>query len=54
MKSWMCLQCGWIYHEALGDPLSDLAPGTRWADVPDDWRCPDCGSGKEDFEMVEL
>lgn len=54
MKKWMCQQCGWTYDEAAGDPISGLAPGTRWEDVPDDWTCPDCGAGKADFEMVEL
>ena len=38
----------------VGAPDSGLAPGTRWADVPLSWRCPDCGAGKEDFEMVEV
>ncbi|HIL22137.1 MAG TPA: rubredoxin, partial [Alcanivorax sp.] len=28
--------------------------GTAWDDVPEDWVCPDCGVGKEDFEMVEI
>lgn len=54
MKQWMCLNCGWVYDEARGDPMSGLAPGTAWADVPDDWKCPDCGAAKEDFEMVEV
>ena len=36
-----------------GLPEEGLEPGTRWDDVPLSWRCPDCGSGKEDFEMVE-
>ena len=27
-------------------------PGTKWEDVPVDWVCPDCGVGKEDFDMV--
>lgn len=31
-----------------------IGPGTRWEDVPDDWLCPDCGVGKEDFEMLEI
>ncbi len=53
LKIWMCLICGYIYDEAKGDPDSGLQPGTAWADVPLSWRCPDCGAGKEDFEMVE-
>ena len=53
-KSWMCVVCGFIYHEEDGWTEDGIAPGTRWEDVPDDWYCPDCGMGKEDFEMVEL
>ena len=52
-KSWMCVLCGYVYNEELGDPDHGLVPGTLWADVPDDWECPDCGASKSDFEMVE-
>ena len=48
---WHCVTCGHIYDEALGDPDTGLAPGTRWADVPADWYCPDCGATKEDHEL---
>ncbi|MEP7349551.1 MAG: rubredoxin [Sphingorhabdus sp.] len=54
MDVWMCMNCGWIYDEAVGDPLSDLAPGTRWEHVPDDWKCPDCGAAKSEFEMEKI
>ena len=53
-KSHMCLICGFIYHEAEGLPDEGLPPGTRWADVPPNWVCPECGARKEDFEMVEI
>jgi rubredoxin len=53
-KSWMCVVCGWIYHEEEGSPDDGIPPGTKWEDVPESWVCPDCGAGKEDFEMVEL
>ncbi len=52
-KVLVCLVCGYEYHEALGDEEHGLAPGTRWEDVPADWECPECGAGKDDFEMVE-
>ena len=29
-------------------------PGTRWEDIPEDWYCPECGVGKDDFDMVEI
>jgi len=53
-KKWMCVVCGWIYDEEMGDPDSGIAPGTRWDEIPESWVCPDCGAGKEDFEMVEF
>ena len=54
MKSYECLACGFIYHEADGWPEDGIAAGTRWEDIPDDWECPDCGAIKEDFDMVEI
>jgi rubredoxin len=54
LKKWQCINCGYIYDEALGDPFNGIAPGTRWEDVPQDWVCPDCGASKTDFEMVQI
>ena len=53
-KKWECIVCGLIYDEELGWPDDGIEPGTAWDDVPDDWLCPDCGVGKEDFEMIEI
>lgn len=50
-KIWECQECGYIYNEKLGDEEHGLAPGTRWADVPEDWTCPDCGVDKSEFDM---
>ncbi|WP_019867267.1 rubredoxin [Methylovulum miyakonense] len=52
-KKYACEVCGHVYDEAEGDPDADIAPGTRWEDVPDDWRCPDCRVGKEDFVLMD-
>ncbi|MGK0500812.1 MAG: rubredoxin [Oceanicoccus sp.] len=54
LKKWECVICGYIYDEAEGVPDDGIAAGTIWADVPEDWECPDCGIGKSDFEMVEV
>ncbi len=53
MSKWECIVCGLIYDEKEGWPDDGIAPGTKWEDVPDDWLCPDCGVGKEDFELIE-
>lgn len=54
MRQWICVVCGFVYDEAKGLPEEGIAAGTSWDDVPDDWECPECGAGKEDFEMVEI
>ncbi len=46
----ICRACGLLYDEAKGDVDSGLAPGTRFADIPDDWACPLCGVSKSEFE----
>ena len=53
MKTYICVICGLIYDEARGWPDDGIAPGTRWEAVPLTWKCPECGAGKDDFEMVE-
>jgi rubredoxin len=53
MAKYQCSVCGHIYDEAQGDADSDIAPGTLWADISDDWRCPECGVEKDDFQYVD-
>lgn len=54
LKRLMCLGCGFTYDEAFGLPGHGIPPGTRWADLPEDWVCPDCGTPKNQFEMVVI
>lgn len=53
MKKYECAVCGYVYDPAEGDPDSGIAPGTAFEDIPDDWVCPVCGVGKDQFEAVE-
>jgi len=53
-KIWQCVLCAFVYDEAAGLPEEGIAAGTRWADVPDTFGCPDCSAKKADFEMIEL
>lgn len=47
-----CTVCGYVYDPEAGDPDSGIAPGTAFEDLPDDWICPVCGVGKDEFEKV--
>jgi len=53
MDKWECMVCGYVYDPAVGDPDSEVAAGTAFEDLPDDWMCPECGVGKDMFEKVE-
>lgn len=53
MKKYECSICGYVYDPAVGDPDSDIGPGTAFEDIPEDWVCPVCGVGKDQFESVE-
>lgn len=53
MEKYVCTVCGYTYDPTVGDPDSDIAPGTAFADLPEDWSCPVCGASKEDFEPDE-
>ncbi len=49
MKKYVCDVCGYEYDPEVGDPDSGIAPGTAFEDLPDDWVCPICGVGKDQF-----
>ncbi len=50
MDKYICTVCGYIYDPEKGDPESDIKPGTPFEALPDDWVCPLCGAGKDQFE----
>ena len=53
MKKYRCMVCGYIYGPQEGDPDNGIDAGTSFENLPDDWVCPMCGAGKDDFEPVE-
>ena len=46
---YVCDVCGWVYDEAEGYPEGGIAPGTPWEQVPEDFECPLCYVGKDQF-----
>ena len=53
MQKYVCDVCQYVYDPAAGDPENGVASGTAFADIPDDWVCPDCGASKDDFSPVD-
>ncbi|NLL56494.1 MAG: rubredoxin [Clostridiales bacterium] len=52
MKKFICIPCGYIYDPEIGDQEGGIAAGTAFEDLPEDWVCPICFVGKEDFEPI--
>lgn len=50
MEKYVCEVCDWVYDPTIGDPEHGIEPGTAFEDLPDDWVCPLCGVGKDQFE----
>jgi rubredoxin-NAD+ reductase len=53
MAKYVCDVCGWEYDPEVGDPDNGIAPGTAFEDLPDDFECPVCSVGKDEFSIVE-
>ena len=48
-KRYVCGGCGYEYVPELGDEDAEVAPGTLFEKLPEDWVCPECGEGKDMF-----
>ena len=46
----ICTVCNYIYDEALGEPTQNIPPSLKFNDLSDQWKCPECESGKEMFQ----
>ncbi|MBP5638886.1 MAG: rubredoxin [Victivallales bacterium] len=53
MKKYICEVCDYVYDPEQGDPEHNIPAGTPFEDLPDDWTCPLCGVGKENFKPEE-
>jgi len=53
MDKYVCEMCGYVYDPSEGDPDNGVESGTSFEDLQDDWVCPMCGVGKEEFVKEE-
>lgn len=47
--NYICGGCGYEYNPANGDIENGIMPGTLYDNLPEDWVCPECGEGKDQF-----
>lgn len=48
----VCVNCGFIYDPAHGDPVRGFGPGTSFEELPDNWTCPICYAPKSSFDKL--
>ena len=53
MQKYKCTVCDWVYDPSVGDPEHNVPADTSFDELPDDWVCPLCFVGKEDFEPYD-
>ncbi len=53
MQKYICIVCGYVYDPEIGDEDNGVEPGTSFENIPEDWLCPLCGVGKDQFEVTE-
>ncbi|MFO7896619.1 MAG: rubredoxin [Candidatus Cloacimonadales bacterium] len=46
MEKYVCDVCGYVYDPAENDNV-------KFADLPEDWTCPECGVGKDMFSPLD-
>lgn len=49
MAKWVCNICGYIYDPEVGDADNGIEAGVAFEDLPEEWVCPLCGVGKDQF-----
>jgi rubredoxin len=52
LAKFQCNICGYVYDPAVGDPSQSIEAGTPFEELPEDWTCPECGAGKEEFTQL--
>lgn len=45
--------CGYIYNPSKGDKKNKVAKGTKFDELPEDWKCPCCGVGTKVFKPLQ-
>ncbi|PJI06824.1 MULTISPECIES: acyl-CoA dehydrogenase family protein [Clostridium] len=51
-KHYVCNGCGYEYDPGIGDPEAEIAEGTLFENLPEEWNCPICGEEKDMFIEV--
>lgn len=46
MQKWICTVCGYVYDPEENNNI-------KFEDLPEDWACPVCGAGKDEFEETD-
>lgn len=52
-QRYLCINCGYIYDPAAGDPMNAILPGIPFEELPAEWVCPICYAAKDSFDPLD-
>ena len=52
-KTYICVNCGYIYDPTKGDPMNEIPPGIPFEELEDDYVCPMCYATKDSFDPLD-
>lgn len=52
-QRYICSRCGYVYVPDQGDPLHAIPAGVAFGALPENWTCPLCYAGKEEFDPLD-
>ncbi|NQU41149.1 MAG: rubredoxin [Lentisphaerae bacterium] len=50
---YLCVNCGYVYDPAVGDPMNSIPEGTPFEDLPAEWVCPICYATTDQFDPLD-
>lgn len=53
MDLYTCELCGYYYDPEYGDEENHIHAGTAFEKLSSDWKCPECGSSKNEFYKLD-
>jgi len=50
---YVCVNCGYVYDPAQGDPFNSIPPGVPFEELPEEWVCPMCYATRDKFDPLD-
>ncbi len=53
LPAWICIECGYVYDPSEGNLEWNIPPGVPFNELPEEWACPVCNTGRSNFRLFD-